>query len=70
MLGVLGHLVQQNYRLPGFIDLEGHRFADLPNGFAGLAAVPTLGLVQLFLSIGMNIFTCCILVLILILLLN
>ena len=23
MLGVLGHLVQQNYRFPGFIDLEG-----------------------------------------------
>jgi hypothetical protein len=23
MLGVLGHLVQQNYRFPGYIDLEG-----------------------------------------------
>ncbi len=23
MLGVLGYLVQQNYRFPGFIDLEG-----------------------------------------------
>eukprot|EP01035_Chromulina_nebulosa_P056601 gene56601-77570_t len=44
MLGVLGHLVQQNYRFPGFIDLEGHKFADLPNGFAGLLSVPTLGL--------------------------
>ena len=52
MLGVLGHLVQQNYRFPGYIDLEGHAFADLPNGFAGLASVPTLGLIQLFLSIG------------------
>ena len=52
MLGVLGHLVQQNYRFPGYIDLEGHKFADLPNGFAGLAAVPTLGLIQIVLSIG------------------
>jgi hypothetical protein len=52
MLGVLGHLVQQNYRFPGFIDLEGHTFADLPNGFGGLAAVPVFGLVQIFLSIG------------------
>ena len=52
MLAVVGHLVQQNVRLPGFIDLEGHKFADLPNGLAGLAAVPALGLVQLVLSIG------------------
>jgi hypothetical protein len=52
MLGVVGHLVQQNYRFPGFIDLEGHEFADLPNGFAGLASVPALGLAQIVLSIG------------------
>eukprot|EP01040_Poterioochromonas_malhamensis_P006684 gene6684-7202_t len=52
MLAVLGHLVQQNWRFPGYIDLEGHKFADLPNGFAGLAAVPAFGLVQIFLSIG------------------
>eukprot|EP01035_Chromulina_nebulosa_P020355 gene20355-26419_t len=52
MLAIVGHLVQQNYRFPGFIDLEGHKFADLPNGFAGLAAVPALGLAQIILSIG------------------
>ena len=52
MLGVLGYLVQENYRFPGFIDLEGHKFADLPNGFAGLASVPALGLAQIVLSIG------------------
>eukprot|EP01031_Cornospumella_fuschlensis_P045825 gene45825-56087_t len=52
MLGVVGHLVQQNWRFPGNIDLAGHKFADLPNGFAGLAAVPAFGLVQIFLSIG------------------
>jgi hypothetical protein len=52
MLAVLGHIVQQNVRLPGYIDLEGHTFAELPNGLAGLAAVPPLGLAQLILSIG------------------
>lgn len=52
MLGVVGYLVQQNYRFPGTIDLEGHQFADLPNGFGGLASVPALGLLQIFLSIG------------------
>ena len=30
----------------------GHKFSDLPNGFAGLAAVPAFGLVQIILSIG------------------
>lgn len=52
MLGVVGHIVQQNWRFPGTIDLAGHKFADLPNGFAGLAAVPAFGLLQIFLSIG------------------
>lgn len=32
--------------------IQGLKFADLPNGFAGLAAVPTLGLIQIFFSIG------------------
>lgn len=52
MLGVLGHIVQQNVRLPGSIDLDGTQFSDLPNGFAGLAAVPALGLFQIIASIG------------------
>jgi len=52
MLGVLGYLTAMVYRFPGTIDLEGHTFAELPNGFAGLAAVPALGLAQIFLSIG------------------
>eukprot|EP01038_Epipyxis_sp_PR26KG_P006033 gene6033-8307_t len=30
----------------------GHTFAELPNGLAGLLAVPPLGLAQLILSIG------------------
>lgn len=52
MLAVLGHLTAQNYRFPAFVDLEGHKFADLPNGFAGLSALPALGLWQIILSIG------------------
>ena len=52
MLGVVGYIVQENFRFPGFIDLEGHKFADLPNGFAGLAALSTLGFHQIVLSIG------------------
>mmetsp|Transcript_2889 Transcript_2889/g.3050 ORF Transcript_2889/g.3050 Transcript_2889/m.3050 type:complete len:203 (-) Transcript_2889:169-777(-) len=52
MLGVVGHLVQQNYRFPGSIDLDGTSFSDLPNGFAGLAAVPAFGLFQIIASIG------------------
>ena len=52
MLGVVGHLVQQNVRLPGYIDLDGHKFADLPNGWAGLTAVPAFGLFQIIASIA------------------
>ena len=52
MLAVLGHLTAQNVRFPGYIDLEGHKFADLPNGLAGLGSVPAFGLLQIFLSIG------------------
>lgn len=53
MLAVLGHIVTTaGIRFPGYIDLEGHKFTDIPNGLAGLAAVPALGLVQIVLSIG------------------
>jgi hypothetical protein len=52
MLAVVGHLVQNVYRFPGFIDLEGHKFTDYPNGFAGLFSIPALGLAQIILSIG------------------
>ena len=44
--------MQQNFRLPGTIDLDGTSFSDLPNGFAGLAAVPAFGLFQIIASIG------------------
>ena len=41
-----------HFRFPGTIDLEGHTFADLPNGEAGLFSIPALGLAQIILSIG------------------
>jgi hypothetical protein len=53
MLAVVGFLVQEaGYRLPGDIDLSGLKFADIPNGFAGLEAISYGGKVQLFLFIG------------------
>eukprot|EP01039_Chlorochromonas_danica_P004694 gene4694-5141_t len=38
--------------ISGYLDLEGLKFADLPNGLHGLASVPALGLAQIILSIG------------------
>lgn len=53
MLAVVGYLVQEaGYRLPGNIDLAGTKFADIPNGYAGLDAVPLGGKLQLFAFIG------------------
>jgi hypothetical protein len=52
MLAVVGHITTCFARLPGFIDLEGHKFSDYPNGFGALTSIPAFGLVQLFLSIG------------------
>jgi Chlorophyll A-B binding protein len=41
MLAVVGYLVQESgARFPGAIDLSGTQFADIPNGYAGLEAVP------------------------------
>jgi len=53
MLAVLGHIVTTGgVRLPGDIDLEGTSFASIPTGIAGLSAVPTAGLLQIFLFVG------------------
>lgn len=53
MLAVVGYLVQEaGYRLPGSIDLAGTKFADIPNGYEGLLAVPYAGKLQLFAFIG------------------
>ena len=53
MLAVLGYLVQENgIRLPGNIDYSGHTFADIPNGWAALSAMPGTGLAQIIGFIG------------------
>jgi Chlorophyll A-B binding protein len=53
MLAVVGYLVQEaGIRLPGNIDYSGKAFADIPNGFAALSAIPAAGLCQLLFFIG------------------
>ncbi|CAM9258446.1 unnamed protein product [Sphacelaria rigidula] len=53
MLAVLGHITQQNFRLPGMLSPSaGLSFADCPNGVAALSKIPLYGLIQIFLFIG------------------
>ena len=53
MLAVVGYLIQESgARLPGDIDLSGLKFADIPNGYAALDAIPYAGKLQIFLFIG------------------
>jgi hypothetical protein len=53
MLAVVGYLIQEaGVRLPGSIDLAGLKFADIPNGYAALEAIPYAGKLQLFAFIG------------------
>jgi hypothetical protein len=41
MLAVAGYLAAEaGWRLPGEISLDGTKFADIPNGFAALSAIP------------------------------
>jgi hypothetical protein len=54
MLAVAGYLTQEaGVRLPGDIDFSGTSFADIPNGFAALTAMPGAGVVQLVVFIGL-----------------
>eukprot|EP00527_Entomoneis_sp_CCMP2396_P003101 CAMPEP_0198136938 /NCGR_PEP_ID=MMETSP1443-20131203/494_1 /TAXON_ID=186043 /ORGANISM="Entomoneis sp., Strain CCMP2396" /LENGTH=202 /DNA_ID=CAMNT_0043798243 /DNA_START=38 /DNA_END=646 /DNA_ORIENTATION=+ len=54
MLAVAGYLVQESgFRLGGNIDLAGTKFTDIPNGFAAFAALPTAGVLQLLLFVGL-----------------
>lgn len=54
MLAVVGYLVQEaGFRLPGYLSIsENLKFADVPNGYAGLEAIPYAGKLQLFAAIG------------------
>ena len=53
MLAVLGHIVQQNVRLPGMLSTSSSlSFADMPNGVAALSKIPPLGLAQIVAFVG------------------
>eukprot|EP00640_Fibrocapsa_japonica_P007185 CAMPEP_0113933928 /NCGR_PEP_ID=MMETSP1339-20121228/1277_1 /TAXON_ID=94617 /ORGANISM="Fibrocapsa japonica" /LENGTH=200 /DNA_ID=CAMNT_0000935497 /DNA_START=145 /DNA_END=747 /DNA_ORIENTATION=+ /assembly_acc=CAM_ASM_000762 len=53
MLAVLGHLVQQNVRLPGYLSrYYDIKFSDVPNGLAAWSKVPAQGFFQIFFFIG------------------
>lgn len=48
-----GYVAQSCLRWPGYLSpSEEVKFADLPNGIKGLAAVPPLGLAQILLFVG------------------
>ena len=50
----VGYIVQSCLRFPGYLSPSaGVKFADVPNGIAGLKAVPPAGLFQILLFIGL-----------------
>ena len=54
MVATLGYIAQECFRWPGYLSTSaGVKFADLPNGIAGLKGVPPLGLAQILLFIGL-----------------
>ena len=53
-LGVVGYLTTYyGYRLPGDINKEGLKFADIPAGWEGSFKVPVLGAIQVLLFCGL-----------------
>mmetsp|Transcript_9152 Transcript_9152/g.12168 ORF Transcript_9152/g.12168 Transcript_9152/m.12168 type:complete len:200 (-) Transcript_9152:180-779(-) len=53
MMAVVGYLVTAaGTRFDGLISYDGTKFADIPSGFAALDAIPTLGLAQILIFIG------------------
>lgn len=52
MLAVVGYLVQDVYRLPGAIDLDGTTFDAIPNGVGAIGAISSFGWLQIVGSIG------------------
>merc|ERR1719277_924781 len=53
MLAFLGEIVTRaGIRLPGKIDYAGDTFADVPNGWAAVGAIPKEGFLQLFVFVG------------------
>ena len=52
MAAVTGYLVAEVARFPGAIDLQGLKFADIPNGIDAIGAIPAFGWFQIAASIG------------------
>lgn len=53
MAATTGYIAQECLRWPGYLSTSADvKFADIPNGIKGLAAVPPLGLAQILLFIG------------------
>jgi len=54
MAATTGYIVQSFLRWPGYLSTsENVKFADLPNGILALKGVPPLGLLQIFIGIGL-----------------
>lgn len=53
MLATTGYITQEILRWPGYLSPSSQvKFAEIPNGIKGLAAVPPAGLAQILLFIG------------------
>ena len=54
MLASTGYIAQECFRWPGYLSPSaGVKFSEIPNGIAGLKAVPPAGLFQIFLGIAL-----------------
>merc|ERR1719487_685116 len=54
MAACTGYIVQSFMRWPGYLSISSDvKFADIPNGIAGFAKIPPLGLFQIFLFVGL-----------------
>lgn len=52
MLAIIGYIVPEFYHWPGYIDLHGTAFADIPNGIAAVKSLPAVGWAQIFAVVG------------------
>jgi len=54
MAACTGYIVQSFLRWPGYLSISADvKFADIPNGIAGFAKIPPLGLFQIFLFVAL-----------------
>ena len=57
MLAVTGYIIQEFFRLPGAIDLDGTTFQSIPNGVGAVGAISSFGWLQIVASIGKELST-------------